>query len=143
MVTQYSAKVDLDITNPNGPVSDFEDSIYKLTANQDDLPVKEKIIEDEITIYDLRKRDATQQEAFLGQSSFRYSEFPYKNIDDSKAFLSKIAKRQNLTTWNDRWFALSVMRMTARFREIVRSTNTGLKSSCLTNACWEKPPWLI
>ena len=73
MVTQYSAKVDLDITNPNGPVSDFEDSIYKLTANQDDLPVKEKIIEDEITIYDLRKRDATQQEAFLGQSSFRYS----------------------------------------------------------------------
>ena len=95
MVTQYSAKVDLDITNPNGPVSDFEDFIYKLTSNQDSLPVKEKVNQSEITFYDLRKRDATQQESWVGQSSFRYTEFPYNDINDSKAFLSKIAKRQN------------------------------------------------
>jgi hypothetical protein len=95
MVTRYRAKVDLDITNPNGPTSDFEDFIYKLTANQDNLRVKDKINQSEITFYDLRKRDATQQESWVGQSSFRYTEFPYSDINDSKAFLSKIAKRQN------------------------------------------------
>ena len=95
MVTNYRAKVDLGITNPNGPVSDFQDFIYKLTANQDILPVKEKIKQSEITFYDLRKRDATRQESLVLQSSFNYPEFPYSDINDSKAFLTKIAKRQN------------------------------------------------
>jgi hypothetical protein len=93
--SKYGAKIDLSITNPNGPVSDFEDFLFSNSADQDSLNVKEPIDKEDIFFLDLRNRNLSQNEAFLGQRYIRYSEFPYKNMGEAKPFLSKMAKNQN------------------------------------------------
>lgn len=94
MVEKYRAKIDISVTDPQRPISDFESHLYKNLQNNDRVVIKGELADKKVEIIDAR-RDQNEKVASVFQSGYTYPEFPYDTVEDSKEFLSKVAKLQN------------------------------------------------